>query len=247
MPRGQSRTYRARVEEISRLQKKHGLTDEKLAAKTELSGPTISRALNGEKVYLSTIQAIADVFKVDCDTLIEGYASLPPNTAQDDPRYLINGQVRFTGVIPNSGNPTVIPEIALRISEIVKEAGLQITSIHSETTLIDLRGDAVARVIVLVYGWLDNGKPFWVFVSIRPSRYPAFLAAQERNEIDLYHFEPFGEIIVSGDTESPPDEVLLHISRQFNTTVGDLDHTVAEANTTGRPVSHDPRRANDGS
>jgi len=245
MPRGQSRTYRARVEEISRLQKKHGLTDEKLAAKTELSGPTISRALNGEKVYLSTLQAIADALRVECDTLIEGYA--PQETNDQDTRYLIKGEVRFTGIIPNSGNPTLIPEIALRINEIVKESGLQLTSIQSETTLIDLRGDAVARVIVLVYGWLDNGKPFWVFVSIRPSRYPAFLAAQERNEIDLYHFEPFGEIIVSGDTESPPDEVLLHISRQFNTTVGDLDQTVAQANQTGRPVPHDPRRANAGS
>lgn len=243
MPRGQNRTYSARVEEISRLQKKHGLTDEKLAAKSELSGPTISRALNGEKVYLSTIQAIADVLRVECDTLIEGYAQ--KDTNDQGARYLIKGEVRFTGIIPNSGNPTLISEIALRINEIVTEAGLQLTSIQSETTLVDLRGDAVARVIVLIYGWLDSGKPFWVFVGIRPSRYPAFLTAQERNEIDLYNFEPFGEIIVSGDTYSPPDEVLLNISRLYNTSVGDLDETVAQANAVRRPPSNGPHLESD--
>lgn len=248
MPRGQSRTYRARVEEISRLQKKHGLTDEKLAAKTELSGPTVSRTLNGEMVYLSTIQAIANALKVDCDTLIEGYAPpQQPRSCHDDPRYLVNGEVRFTGVIPHCGNPNVIPEIALRISEIVKESGVQITAFQSQTTLIDLRGDAVARIIVLIYGWLDTGSPFWVFVAVKPSRYQDFLVAQERSEVNLYHFEPFGEIIVSGDTESPPDEVLLSVSRRYNTSVGDLDETVAKANVLGRQPSDGPHLANDAS
>lgn len=94
--------------------------------------------------------------------------------------------------------------------------------------------DDLTRIIVLIYGMLDNGKPFWVFVAVKPSRYEAFQAAQKENKIDLYKFDNFGEIIVSGDTKSPPDEVILKIAEMYQTTTADLKETVEMADKQGR-------------
>lgn len=75
----------------------------------------------------------------------------------------------------------------------------------------------LTRIIVLVYGMLENGGPCWIFVAVRPSQYPSFLAAQKENKLDLYHFDAFGEIIVSGEGRNPPDEVTLKVAEMYQT------------------------------
>ena len=75
----------------------------------------------------------------------------------------------------------------------------------------------LTRIIVLVYGLLDSGKPFWVFVAVKPEAYPAFIAAQKDGSLDLYNFSGFGEIIVSGEGKSPPDEVTLKVAEMYQT------------------------------
>jgi len=73
------------------------------------------------------------------------------------------------------------------------------------------------RTIVLVYGMLDSGGPFWVFVAVRPTKYQAFLTAQKEGTLDLYKFEGYGEIIVSGEGRMPPDEVTLKVAEMYQT------------------------------
>lgn len=73
------------------------------------------------------------------------------------------------------------------------------------------------RIIVLVYAMLENGNPFWVYVAVKPSKYQAFLTAQKEGAVDLFEFEPFGEIIVSGEGKSPPDEVTLKVAEMYQT------------------------------
>lgn len=77
--------------------------------------------------------------------------------------------------------------------------------------------DDQKRIIVLIYGMLENGNPFWLFAAVKPNKYQAFMAAQKDGQIDLYHFEPFGEIIVSGEGKSPPDEVTLKVAEMYQT------------------------------
>ena len=77
--------------------------------------------------------------------------------------------------------------------------------------------DDLTRIIVLVYGMLQSGGPFWVFVAVKPSQYQAFLAAQKEGKLDLYQFAPFGEIIVSGEGRTPPDEVTLKVAEMYQT------------------------------
>ncbi len=77
--------------------------------------------------------------------------------------------------------------------------------------------DDLTRIIVLVYAMLENSRPFWIFVAIRPSKYQPFLAAQKEGTLDIYNFAPYGEIIVSGEGKSPPEEVTLKVAEMYQT------------------------------
>lgn len=75
----------------------------------------------------------------------------------------------------------------------------------------------LTRTIVLIYGVLANSSPFWVFAAVKPSKYQAFQAAQKENTIDLYDFSPFGEIIISGEGRTPPDDIILKVAEMYQT------------------------------
>lgn len=77
--------------------------------------------------------------------------------------------------------------------------------------------DDVARIIVLLCGLMDHGGPFWCYVAVKPSQYGAFQAAQHGGSIDLYDFEAFGEVIVSGEGERPPIHVTEEVARMYET------------------------------
>src|ERR1700753_2262130 len=75
--------------------------------------------------------------------------------------------------------------------------------------------DDLKRIIVLIYGMLENGNPFWVFAAIRPSLYQPFIAAQKDGTLNLYDFTPYGEIIISGEGKAPPDEITLKVAEMY--------------------------------
>ena len=77
--------------------------------------------------------------------------------------------------------------------------------------------DDLTRIIVLVYGILESNAPFWVFVAVKPSKYQGFLAAQKEGKLDLYQFAHYGEIIVSGEGKSPPDDITLKVCEMYQT------------------------------
>ena len=84
-------------------------------------------------------------------------------------------------------------------------------------TETDPKTDIQLRTIILIYGMLESGNPFWVYAAVRPARYQAMLVAQKAGELDLYHFEEYGEIIVSGEGKSPPDAVTLKVAEMYQT------------------------------
>lgn len=82
--------------------------------------------------------------------------------------------------------------------------------------------DALSRTIVLMYG-LQHGKdPYWIYAAVKPSKYPLLLAAQKEGTLDLQQFATYGEIIVSGQGKSPPDEVTLKVAEMYQTDGGAL-------------------------
>lgn len=64
--------------------------------------------------------------------------------------------------------------------------------------------DAV-DVLVLSRGTTVSGKPFYAFAIIKPSRFPAFKAAEEKGL--PYRLQDFGEILMFDYAETPPEDV----------------------------------------
>lgn len=75
--------------------------------------------------------------------------------------------------------------------------------------------DNLSRVIMLLYGKMDHGGPFWCYVAVKPSQFEAFKAAEAAGNIDLYNFEPFGEVIVSAEGQTPPEEITLKVAEMY--------------------------------
>lgn len=75
--------------------------------------------------------------------------------------------------------------------------------------------DKLSRVIMLLYGKMDNGNPFWCYTAIKPSKFEAFKIAEQQGKIDLYNFEEFGEVIVSAEGKTPPEEVTLKVAEIY--------------------------------
>jgi hypothetical protein len=77
--------------------------------------------------------------------------------------------------------------------------------------------DNISRIIMLVYGRMEHGGPFWCYVAVKPSMYDTFKKSETDGTLDLYNFEAYGEIIVSAEGETPPDEVTLKVAEMYNT------------------------------
>lgn len=75
--------------------------------------------------------------------------------------------------------------------------------------------DKLSRVIMLLYGRMDHGGPFWCYVAVKPSKFEAFKAAEKAGTVDLYNFDDFGEVIVSAEGQTPPDEVTLKVAEIY--------------------------------
>lgn len=87
----------------------------------------------------------------------------------------------------------------------------------TETENAALNPDHFARVIILVYGVLENNTPFWCYVAVKPSMYQTFIDAQKDGSLNLYEFQPFGEVIISGEGNEPPEAVTLKVAEVYQT------------------------------
>lgn len=77
--------------------------------------------------------------------------------------------------------------------------------------------DLLSRVIVLIYGMLENGNPCWMYAAVKPSKYEGFMNDHKAGKVDVHNFSPYGEIIVSGEGKSPPDEITLKVAEMYQT------------------------------
>ncbi len=98
--------------------------------------------------------------------------------------------------------------------------------------------DTLSRVIMLLYGKMDHGGPFWCYVAIKPSQFNAFKEAETAGSIDLYNFDAYGEVIVSAEGETPPEEITLKVAEMYGADpstffqpidpLGEIDRKIAE-------------------
>ena len=104
--------------------------------------------------------------------------------------------------------------------------------------------DNLSRVIMLLYGKMDHGGPFWCYVAVKPSMFEAFKAAETSGNIDLYAFDQFGEVIVSAEGQTPPEEVTLKVAEMYGADASTFFQPIDPMEEIGKKI--DEIRAQDG-
>ncbi|MES2983558.1 MAG: hypothetical protein V4735_00010 [Pseudomonadota bacterium] len=104
--------------------------------------------------------------------------------------------------------------------------------------------DALSRVIMLLYGQMDHGGPFWCYVAVKPSQFDAFKAAEAGGAIDLYNFEAYGEVIVSAEGKTPPEDVTLKVAEMYGADASTFFQPIDPIAEIGRKI--DQLKAQDG-
>lgn len=99
-----------------------------------------------------------------------------------------------------------------------------------------IQPDEVARIIVLTRGLMEDHGKYWCYVAVKPSRHKEFqqIVAQKYN-IQNFADDGYGEVIVSGRGQNPPDDINQEVAKLFGVPVEsfytdpDPDATLAAA------------------
>lgn len=75
--------------------------------------------------------------------------------------------------------------------------------------------DETLQILLLVTGALQDGRTHYAYVSMPLSRYPAFRQAEAEGN---YNLADFGEIIMHGDGEIPPESVRKQMEERYSKT-----------------------------
>jgi transcriptional regulator with XRE-family HTH domain len=184
-----------------------GLTIEALAEKIEISRRQLQRIFSGKSIpRRSTITAIAKAL----NTHISNLTSCLPY-ASDITHFSLDLSIQ--GQLDDPDQFSLVATIISDTVQRLKTAGVDVKG--AQSNLISYEQDHLVRVLCVAYGVLENGNPFWVCVAVKPSRYLDFRNAQRQNTLDLYSFKEYGEIVVSGEGERPPDEIMRKVAETY--------------------------------
>jgi len=81
----------------------------------------------------------------------------------------------------------------------------------TEDELLKLMDEDI-QILTLVRGTLADGTPHYAYVSIPPSCYQAFKAAEAAGS---YNLALFGKIIVHGEGKEPPAEIKQKMEQEY--------------------------------
>ncbi len=84
--------------------------------------------------------------------------------------------------------------------------------------------DHVARLVMFTYGKMVDGKPFWCYLAVKPSRKDELVGKINTKTFDINRYEPegYGEIVVSGEGVMPPTPVIKKVAEMFNVTLREM-------------------------
>lgn len=96
--------------------------------------------------------------------------------------------------------------------------------------------DTLSRVIILVYGTMNHGGPYWCYVAVKPSKLEKYHTAQAEGALNLYDFAEYGEVIVSGEGDAPPDYVTRNVAETYNCDVSTFFQPIDPLAEIGRRI-----------
>ena len=73
--------------------------------------------------------------------------------------------------------------------------------------------DKSVEMLVLVTGQRQDGRDFWAYAAIPPSKYTAFTEAEAKGN---YRLNDYGRVLTSGDGQRPPSGLEQQLREKFN-------------------------------
>jgi hypothetical protein len=191
------------------LMRQRGLFPDEIASQAHMSLRVVQKMMAGARCNLDFINRVASVLKVDSGLLIGGNA---PHGAVN-PSPFLQRTIQFSGFFEKY-SPTLLLKISQEIAALLETYGIAVTAYQTQIALQEIV-DQAARIVTLVYGRLENQRPFWCYVAVKPSRHKAFLEAQQAGKLNLREIEPFGEIIISGEDINSLQEVTPEVAKAY--------------------------------
>ncbi len=209
------RTEMCCAEEIERLRKLKGLTATQLASQAGIHIRTLKRILAGHRAYIANIESLATVLGVKYHELVQKDVAPPSQSIDQTTEFSMT--IKLEGDLHSPGQISRLVTLTPDVIAALANFGITINSQTSQLSVVERSGDDIKRIIVVVTGMLENGKPFWMYVAVKPSQYRRFLQSQSNGTLDLYNFESYGEVIQGGDDGPlPPDNVTRELAALYN-------------------------------
>ena len=104
--------------------------------------------------------------------------------------------------------------------------------------------DQLSRIIMLLYGKMDHGGPFWCYVAVKPSQFESFKKAEKEGRIELYNFGDYGEVIVSAEGQTPPEDVTRKVAEMYGADASTFFQPIDPIAEIGKKI--DEMKAKDG-
>lgn len=100
--------------------------------------------------------------------------------------------------------------------------------------------DNVGRIIMLTYGKMEHGGPYWCYVAIKPSRFEEYKTAMASKQYNMQNFDldGFGEIVVSGEGATPPQDVTQKVAALFDAPIRELFKDADPMATLDQKIQH---------
>lgn len=148
-----SASYPIRVEELVRLMKKHGLSQEALATKAVASVRTVKRLLQGGRAQIHTVKKIAAALDVSCDALlpVDGPPEVAP--APQPTNRMVGFKVTISLDLPFDlfDETTTLPAWLEKLSQQIGQVGqIVVETVKPGTVTIECHFTDVADVRSLV-------------------------------------------------------------------------------------------------
>lgn len=84
--------------------------------------------------------------------------------------------------------------------------------------------DQHSRIVMLAFGKMEHGGNYWCYVSVKPSRYDDYQRRLATKQYNMQNFvaDGFGEVIVSGEGNLPPQDVTKKVAQMFGIPIKEL-------------------------
>jgi DNA-binding transcriptional regulator YiaG len=204
------RTYKLKTEAVEKCRRELSMSRQWLAKRAGVHVTTLRRWLKGGEAYPENVKALADALQTAPTNIVLGQFLAEATST----RFSVNFTVEAEA--PSIESARTIVKWSQDTIRLLQKQGFKVYSHKTQVEMTEHERD-LTRIIVLIYGKLENGNNFWLFAAVQPSQYHAFVGAQRAGSLDLYKFEPYGEIIVSGEGDSPPEEITLKVAEMYQT------------------------------